>query len=194
MFANDFCCYNLCSPEKLHPCTIRCDTLFKIGGFQASKTEHQKKTKSFVISRKRNPPTIKVYVEEASLKQVSTFKYLGVVISGNLTWSTHILVTCCKAKLFIGFLYLNLRDVSIEYLTIVWPVLEYCKCVWAPPQDKYISKLDGVQTFAARLGTRQWRGGSDLLQNVLHWPLLSACRSFHQICMCRRVFFKCCPL
>ena len=64
-----------------------------------------------------------------TLEQMSTFKYLGITISGNLTWSTHILATCCKAKHLIGFLYCNLRDVSrrcieYRYKTIVQPVLQ----------------------------------------------------------------------
>ena len=72
-----------------------------------------------------------MYLEEAPLEQVSTFKYLGVTISGNLTWSIHILAICCKAKHFIGFLYRNLRDVSRNScIRSVQPVLEHCNCVW----------------------------------------------------------------
>ena len=129
----------------------------------------------------RNPP----------LEQVSNSKYLGVTISGNLTWSTHILASCCKAKHLIGFLYRNLfKDVCTRcivylYKTIVLPVLEYCNYVWLPTKTNTSLNWSGGQTFAARLVTRQWLAVSDLLRNVLHWPLLSAHCSFHKLCLCK---------
>ena len=71
------------------------------------------------------------------------------------------------------------------YMTIMWPVLQYCKCVWTYHQDKYILKLEGFQTFAARFVARQRHASSDSLQNDLHWPLLSPHCSFHKLCLCR---------
>jgi len=38
------------------------------------------------------------------LKQVSHFKYLGVCISADLTWSKHIMSVTCKARQLLGYI------------------------------------------------------------------------------------------
>ena len=64
-------------------------------------TFNHSKTKYTLISHKRPaslhclPP---LTLDGTSLKQVSSFKYLGVTLSSTLSWSTHISLTCSKAK------------------------------------------------------------------------------------------------
>jgi len=50
---------------------------------------------SFNISPARWPP----------LDKVETFKYLGVLLSHDLSWGKHIQSTCAKAKKILGLLY-----------------------------------------------------------------------------------------
>ena len=43
------------------------------------------KTKAMMISRKRQPPTLTLIIEGVLIQSVNTFKYLGVILSNNLT-------------------------------------------------------------------------------------------------------------
>ena len=63
------------------------------------------KTKFMLISHKRFPPNLSFCIEGTLIIQVETLKYLGVTITSDLSWSTHINSTCTKARKQLGFLY-----------------------------------------------------------------------------------------
>ena len=64
-----------------------------------------KKTKLLVISRRQKPPALTLSIKEEVVEQVPSFKYLGITISQNLSWSLHIGNMCCKARRLLGYLY-----------------------------------------------------------------------------------------
>ena len=70
---------------------------------------NSQKTKCLVISRKRKPPCPSISVNGSVIEQVSSFKYLGVTISSDLSWSPHVANICCNAKKLLGFLYRGFR-------------------------------------------------------------------------------------
>ncbi len=115
------------------------------------------KTKSMLITRKRHPPALELFANNTPIEQVKTVKYLGVRISQDLSWTHHILDVCLKARRRLGFLYRSFTAstgvLSRLYKTLVLPILEYCGSVWDPHQTTYISKLERVQCFAAKLAT-----------------------------------------
>ncbi len=45
------------------------------------------KTKALVVSRKRQPPSLSLVVNDYPIEQVKSIRYLGVVITDNLSWS-----------------------------------------------------------------------------------------------------------
>ena len=63
------------------------------------------KTKFMVISRSKHysqcPHILLAGIE---FEQVSQFKYLGVWISADLTWSKHIMSVTCKARQLLGYI------------------------------------------------------------------------------------------
>ena len=127
------------------------------------------------------------------IEQVSSFRLLRVTVSDNLSWAPHIQATCCKAKKVLGLLYRSFGlagelCLTRLYKALVRPLLEYCDCVWSPHQAKYVTMLERVQSFAARVATRRWDESSASLRDHLHWPLLPASRrQFHRLLMCRRI-------
>ena len=92
------------------------------------------------ISRKR----ISVYPAQfllngIPLEQVETFKYLGVLLSSDLSWSAHIDSICTKARKVIGLLYRRRFYGDVDnhsllelYSVLVRPHLEYAAPIWDP--------------------------------------------------------------
>ena len=65
------------------------------------------KCKYMLITRKRSnsltPPPLSL--GPSIIERTYLYKYLGVTISSNLSWSEHIHAICTKAKRLLGFLY-----------------------------------------------------------------------------------------
>ena len=69
------------------------------------------------------------------LENVDNIKYLGVTISKDLKWNTHVSIFCTKANRTLGFLRRNLsscpKDVKeMAYKGLVRRILEYACPVW----------------------------------------------------------------
>ena len=88
------------------------------------------------INRKRTNKIEASYTLEGTvLEIVDSNKYLGVTITHDLRWNTHISNMCTKANRTLGFLRRNLyqcpQDVKeAAHKGRVRPVLEYGSCVW----------------------------------------------------------------
>ena len=151
-----------------------------------------KKVKAMVISRKKLPPQPLLQICGEQIEFVSSFKLLGVIVTNNLSWTPHIMFSISKAKRLIGFLFRVFKEADEPFLSklykaIVLPHLEYCSCVWDPPFTKYITALERVQSFAARVVTNTWPLESAPLVESLQWPSLSQRRYFQKLCLCRRI-------
>jgi len=112
------------------------------------------KCKSMLISRKRNPPQCPVLsLCGQVLEQVECFKYLGVLLTSDLTWSKHTECICAKVKKLLGMIYRHFSEYSNPdtllhiHESMVRPHLEYASQVWDPQLQKDIRLLEGVQKF-----------------------------------------------
>ena len=88
------------------------------------------------------------------LDSVSFAKYLGVTISNDLSWSTHIDDITKSANQTLGFLKRNIRVQnknlkSVAYKTLVRPQLKYASTVRPPPPHTDIQRVETVQRRAA---------------------------------------------
>ena len=83
------------------------------------------------ITRKRIKKIHASYtLEGTALENVESFKYLGVTITNDLRWNTHVSNICTKANRTLGYLRRNLYACPQEvkeaaYKGLVRPVLEY---------------------------------------------------------------------
>ena len=89
------------------------------------------------------------------LEVTDASKYLGVKVTDDLTWSSHITEVAGKANRTLGFLRRNFKECTREvktatYTTMVRPVLDYASTVWDPHQQGDIKTLEQVQRRAAR--------------------------------------------
>ena len=78
------------------------------------------------------------------LENVDNIKYLGVTITSDLRWNTHISNICTKANRTFGFLWRTLfllyQDTKeAAYKQMLHPILEYGSSVWGSGCD-YIAK------------------------------------------------------
>ena len=88
------------------------------------------------LTRKRlNRIQASYTLEGAVLENVDNIKYLGVTITNDLKWNTHISNICTKANRTIGFLRRTLFVCpqyvkEAAYKGMVRPILEYGSWVW----------------------------------------------------------------
>ena len=78
-----------------------------------------------------------LYLRGTVFDNVEKIKYLGITITNDLKWNTHVSNICTKVNENLGFLRRNLaacpKDVKESaYKGLVRPVLEYGSSVWDP--------------------------------------------------------------
>ena len=99
-----------------------------------------------------NPPAITINGQ--MLETVSTFKYLGLLLTSDLSWSKHIEGICTKTKKILGLIYrrfyqhANQETLLQLYISIVRPHMEYAAQVWDPRLKKDQDLLESTQKFA----------------------------------------------
>jgi hypothetical protein len=92
------------------------------------------------ISRNKAPVKFKYYLHGHVLESVDKAKYLGVAISEDLKWESHISNICGKANTTLDFLRrnLNIGPTSVKEQTcksLIRPSLEYVCSVWVPTSN-----------------------------------------------------------
>ena len=108
------------------------------------------------LTRKRTNKIHASYtLEGTDLENVGSIKYLGVTITNELRWNTHVSNVCTKDNRTLGFLRRNLYFCPQEvkeaaYKGLVRPVLDYGSSVWDPPGVVLQEELEGVHKLAAR--------------------------------------------
>ena len=111
------------------------------------------------ITRKRIKKINASYsLEGTVLENVEKIKYLGVTITNDLKWNTHVSNICTKANRTLGFLRRNLAACPLDvkesaYKGLVRPILEYGSSVWDPQSILLQDELEKVQKRAARFVT-----------------------------------------
>jgi len=91
-----------------------------------------------------------IFLNGCPLEEVPTFKYLGIIISSDLSWSQHIEGICSKARKIIGMLYRRYYQYADSstllklYTSLVRPHVEYAAPVWDPSTVQDIQHLESV--------------------------------------------------
>jgi hypothetical protein len=124
------------------------------------------------VSRRKHPIPSQYYLHNTLLESVTSAKYLGVDISNDLSWDTHINRSTKKANQTLGFLRRNIKVNSIPlksmaYQTLVRPQLEYSSEVWSPYTQTQIDQIEAVQRRAARWAMSDF-GRTSSVTDMLH--------------------------
>ena len=113
---------------------------------------------------------------------------IGVTLSDDLTWRTHISNVVGDASRTLNFLRRTLRIASkntkaLAYKAVVRPKLEYAPSVWDPHHAKWRNALEAVQSRAARFATLRWHNTSSVtaMKHDLGWEALADRRQLARV-------------
>ena len=145
--------------------------------------------KCYVMSI-RNTSSHFYELDNTILQQVTSNPYLGITLSEDLQWSTHIQNITKKANSTLGFLRRNLKNCPEEcrklaYISLVRSTLEYESSIWDPYLQKDINSIEKVQRQAARFIKRDYKSREEgcvtNMLNDLDLPSLQQRREFNKL-------------
>ena len=132
------------------------------------------------ITRSRKPVMSRYFMHNQELESVDTAKYLGVNISKDLSWNTHINNITASANRTSGFLKRNVqtknKDIrTLAYNSLVCPQVEYGSAVWSPYTEENKDKIEMVQRRAARWVSNDYSTYSSVTEMMsnLVWRLFN---------------------
>ena len=117
------------------------------------------KSKEFIISFVKDPKLLDpLTVNSLPLESINTTKLLGVHLSSDLKWSTHVEAVCAKASKRLFALRslkrsgVSPRDLRSVYSYFIRPVLEYACPVWHTSLPRKLSdQLEQIQRCALHI-------------------------------------------
>ena len=142
------------------------------------------------VTKRRNLVEATYQIHRHDLTMTKTGKYLGVIISEDLSWKAHMDATTKKTNNSLAFLQQNLssclQDVKAQsYKMLVRPILDYAGSAWDPHTTTCIQQLEAVQRRAARFVTGDYRTTNSTSQMIqdLGWPSLQQRRQDAKLVM-----------
>ena len=123
------------------------------------------------------------------LESVTSVRYLGMDISGSLSWDPHVDRITGNANRTLGFVRRNIKTKMSKvrekaYNTLVRPQLEYASAVWDPHTKVRTSQIEQVQWRAARwtVGNYDWQASATQIVQDLGWRKLEQRRADARLC------------
>lgn len=140
--------------------------------------------KLLTFSRKHTNSTFHYSLSNNFVNEASMYKYLGIHLTSDLTWSIHIEKVTSKASRTRGYQKRNLRDApsatrKLVYLSFLRPQLEFASPIWSPHQAYLVHQLESIQSRAARFIVGDYRRTSSVtdMKSKLSLPLLETRRN-----------------
>ena len=130
------------------------------------------------------------------LESVDSAKYLGVHLSQDMTWQTHVNRTAAKASSTLGFLRRNLHSCTQDvrertYNMFILPTLNYASAAWDPYLSRDVDQLEKVQRRGARYVKNNYHDRSPgCVTNMLtdlQWLPLKEQRRAHRLSYLRKI-------
>ena len=127
---------------------------------ERKQTLNLEKMKSMLIGSNRklgNISTLPLSILDRNLDSVNKFKYLGMVVSLDFSWSDHVVHVISKVDQQLGLLYrgkifLPFRACLLFYSSLALPIFDYTDIVWGDKNNITImNHLQILQNKAAKL-------------------------------------------
>jgi len=115
---------------------------------------------------------------DALTTEVSSCKYLGIILRSDLSWVDQVNYTGKKAWKALHFTMLIFKKgdsntKSLAYMSLVLPILEHGAACWDPYRERQISALDRVQKKVAKFAHHT---------SSSNWETLASRRKLSRIC------------
>ena len=122
------------------------------------------------------------------LRRVFSYRYLGITLTSNMSWSPHIMECCNKTRRLIGLLYRRFHHYSnaATLINLYRPHLEYASIVWNSILKCEIEAIENVQKFALKMCTKSWDSNYDNLLAATNLSSLKDRRT--RACLCHLFF------
>ena len=146
LFADDCVVYNtIRTPEDAQTLQNDLDRLSEWENLWHMKF-NAKKCFLLRFSGSRSPVETKYNLGGSELEELSSHSYLGVEISKDLKWNTHIAKITSSANKTLNFIKRNLGSCTKDtkaaaYTALVRPTIEYCSSVWDPATKELIHEV-----------------------------------------------------
>lgn len=154
-----------------------------------------KKCKTMRVSR-TNSGSPNYSLTNISLECVTSYPYLGVTITNNLSSKTHIDIIVSKAHRTLGYLRRNFSRApsslkQLLYTTYVRSQLEYASSIWDPWHSTLIHTLEAIQNRSARFILNNFNRTASVthMKCLLNLPLLSNHRKHSRICLFHKIYY-----
>ena len=149
--------------------------------------------KCYILSVNKKSSSLSFFYQlnDTILQNVDNNPYLGILISKDLKWATHIDKISKKASASLGFITRNTRKCPQQcrktaYIALVRSTLEYGSTVWDPYLRKDIDKLERIQKKAARFIKQDYNsrdpGSMTTMLKDLGLPSLESRRKENRLC------------
>jgi len=121
------------------------------------------------IARSRSPFIHLYSLCSQVLSSVPEDRYFGIMVTDDLSWSSHVQSIYSKPNSTLGFLHRNLwrclaKLKESAYISLVRSTLEYAASVWDPHLAKDINKLENIHRRSARFVTGNYCTTSSVTQ------------------------------
>lgn len=153
------------------------------------------KCKFMRVSRKNNPLPV-YYLDSIALDSVSSYKYLGVNITSNLTWNVHIEHIINNANRMLGYLRRNFAKAPsslklLLYKILIRSKLEYAPCIWDPSCNNLINSLEMVQNNSARFILSNYNRTASVttMKSTLNLQSLAVRRKISRLSLFHKIFY-----
>ena len=163
-------------------------------------TFNAEKTISLTFSTNKTEHIPPLYMDGTKVKEVTSHRHLGLIMSQGMSWGEHIRILTAKASQRIGILnvlkYKLSRDVLTHlYNSLVLPVLDYCDQIYDNCTVLQKASLESVHIAAARVCTGALKSTNinTLLQEELGWEKLETRRWRHKLFYFYKIVQKTAP-
>ena len=135
------------------------------------------KSKAVRFTRARVKDLLNYSLMDALIPEVSSCKYLGIILRSDLSWADQVNYTVKKAWKALHFTMQilkkgNSNTKSLAYMSLVCPIFEYGAACCVPYREAQISALDRVQKKAVKFAHHM---------SSPNWENLASCRKLSRI-------------
>lgn len=133
------------------------------------------------------------------IEKTSTYKYLGIHLTSNLTWSNHINHIFASVNRSLGFLKHNLTHApanlqKLAYTALIRRTVECASAIWYPHQAYLINDLEALQNRAVRFIFSDYSPYTSVteLKNRAELVTLSHRRNISRLTLFHKLYYHAC--